>query len=1432
MQFFETLVVVCAKTFIKNLYFRRMFRLISIIKSYLFKKRITGFYSLLLILTFNFHLVSAQNIDDMSFEHLSIEDGLGTLYVTDILQDHQGFMWFGSLFGLNKYDGYTITTYNFDRNDPYSISGDRIRDLFEDSEGTLWIATANGGLNKYIRETDSFVSYQNNPSDSTSISHNFIRRIYEDKKGTLWIGTMAGGLNKMNKDTGTFTHYLSDRNDDTTIYGNYIFDIFEDTSKRLWIGVNGGLSVLDRNTGKFFTYKDDPSDPTSFKGNRVLSICEDSQGILWFSSDIGLNKFNDKDETFSLYKIDSQNKNRSFIDVVKEDNFGNLWLGSLGTKGLIKFDKVSKTFTSYQHDSQNENSLGAGFVTSIFEDRSNILWVGTNEGGVNIYKPQKASNFILHKYNTTKKSISAGIITSIRESSEGEIWFANDKGIVSKISVNGKITHYSTFKKEGLEHKLPEIYTILIDKNKNVLIGTNKGIFKLNKSTNFFEYQTLFDDKRINDYPISSINEDKKGNLWLRLGQDGLMKYNKEQDKQTYIQSSSTDSTSLSNQYVNKIYEDPLGTLWIATADGLNKKDRETDTFTRYQHNPLDSTSISNSFILNLYKDYFGSLWVATYNGLNVLNEKTGTFRHFYKEDGLPENKIHSILEDNHHNLWIATKNHLSKFNPKTETFRAFNKGNGMSINEFRTGEPLKARNGKMYFRGANGLLEFHPDSIKNNTYIPPIVLTDFKISNQSAPIKRDSLIKKGVFFLNKNITITDTINMSYLNNNFSFEFTALDYVYSLSNQYAYRMKGFNEDWIYTDSKNRSATYTNLDPGSYVFEVKGSNNDGLWNEKGKSVVVIITPPWWKTNWAYFIYLIGFIGSLFWFIQWRGLRLKRERKILIERVKIKTKDLAKKNTLLDKQNLQLQAQTGKLKELDETKSKFFANISHEFRTPLTVILGLINKQINNIDSTNINDSESIKRNADRLLQLINQLLDLSKIESGEVKLTISKQNILSFVKKIILLFESYAKEKNIKITFNNNQLDKEFPDKIILANVDKERCSKIITNLISNAIKFTNRDGSIEINVYTKNENLHLNVANSGEGILKKNLPFIFNRFYQVDDEATREYEGTGIGLALVKELVELHQGNISVESNSNKTTFSIVMPLNLIISEKEEDVPIADLVLEDLSIHSKNVDCQIESNNENPDERIEILVVEDNTDIRNYIKDILDEDYKVILAVDGKDGLEKAEVTIPDLIISDVMMPKMDGYELCKHIKTSKKTNHIPIILLTAKATQENKLEGLETGADDYLIKPFDEKELRIRIKNLISLRAQLQMNCQQKSWLKVNEVKVTSVQEKFIEDIKSIIENNIDNSLFGVEDLGNAIAMSRSQVHRKLKAITDQSATQFIRNYRLHRAAELIKQDAGNITEIAYQVGFSSQTYFSKCFQELFESSPSEYKS
>lgn len=556
-----------------------------------------------------------------------------------------------------------------------------------------------------------------------------------------------------------------------------------------------------------------------------------------------------------------------------------------------------------------------------------------------------------------------------------------------------------------------------------------------------------------------------------------------------------------------------------------------------------------------------------------------------------------------------------------------------------------------------------------------------------------------------------------------------------------------------------------------------------------------------------------------------------------------------NAEIELKKNELEDQAEKLKEMDKIKSRFFANISHEFRTPLTLILGLVNKQITKPNSPpDPNDSDTIKRNGQRLLQLINQLLDLSKIESSEMKMEASRNDIVKFTENVTSQFESLAFVNKITIAFNGQDIKVQHSHQPIELFFDREKLQKILSNLLSNAIKFTPPNGRIAVEVEAEKDSggdafgmVCIKVSNTGEGIPQDKIAYVFDRFFQVDSASNRQYEGTGIGLALVKELVQIHHGKVSVESNLGVTSFTVKLPLDEGHLKEDEKVTSSavDFTSEekkesmayDTSTHSVIEEGSDIASVSGGVGRLEILIVDDNQDLRSFVGSILQHDYKVIEAVDGIEGAEKAEATIPDLIISDVMMPRMDGFELCKKLKANEKTNHIPLILLTAKAAREYKLEGLETGADDYLVKPFDEAELLARIKNLISIRQKLQRKYLGESWQKPNVVTVISVHQKFIEALKNVIEKNIDNELFGVEDLGKEMAMSRSQIHRKLKALTNLSATTFIRNYRLHRAADLLKQGAGNVTEIGYQVGFSSQTYFSSSFHELFGCSPTEYK-
>ncbi|MCI0693346.1 ATP-binding protein [candidate division KSB1 bacterium] len=921
---------------------------------------------------------------------------------------------------------------------------------------------------------------------------------------------------------------------------------------------------------------------------------------------------------------------------------------------------------------------------------------------------------------------------------------------------------------------------------------------------------------------VTTLLVDRRGDLWVGTLEAGLNRLNHDQATFTHFKHDIADTSSLSHNYVTIIFEDVLGELWIGTeGGGLSHWQRQTGKFRNYQHRPSDPNSLSDNRVYVIYEmpgDSAHHLWVSTAAGLNQFDRRTKRFRRFTREHGLPSDFVIGIQSDNHENLWLTTNEGLARFNPhlaRNPMDKIF-KLSELGLDRIEPGAFFKNHNGEFLVGGRYGYVRFHPDSIKENRHVPPIVLTNFIVANQEYALDSSLAVKKNIL-------------LTYDQNFFSIEFAALDFTAPAKNQYAYMFEGFNRDWIYSGNR-RLADFTNVPPGTYTFRVKGSNNDGMWNEEGTSLRITITPPWWRTRWAYAFYIIVFTILLY---GWRRFELNR--------VKIRNE--------LRMQKLEAQ----KLQEIDEMKSRFFANISHEFRTPLTLILGPVEQIRAGEFKGNVQEAYGmILRNGRRLLRLINQLLDLAKLEAGRMSLQARPENIISFLKGLALSFASAAERKRITLTFSSLE------EKLI-AYIDRDKLEKIVSNLLSNALKFTPEGGSVTVAVgsgsrtqvlptatATASANfIEISVTDTGSGIPAKLLDKIFDRFYQVDASHTREHEGTGIGLALTKELVELHHGEILVQSEVGRgTTFNVRLPLGKTHLQPEEVVE--TVTSDQFSVSSEqftslenralniedqasNIQQPATSKEQQADETI-VLVVEDNRDVRTYIRQYLEPTFKVIEAVDGIDGVQKALEIIPDLIISDVMMPKRDGNELCRILKTDEKTSHVPIIMLTAKADSESKVYGLEIGADDYLIKPFDDKELLARVQNLIKLRRQLRERFSREMVLKPSAIAITPMDETFLQRVQSAVEKHLDEEEFSVEILAAEVGMSRAQLHRKLRALIDQSANQLIRSMRLQRAVELLRQNAGTIAEVAYMVGFGSQAYFTKCFHEQFGCSPKEY--
>jgi signal transduction histidine kinase/ligand-binding sensor domain-containing protein/DNA-binding response OmpR family regulator len=1073
------------------------------------------------------------------------------------------------------------------------------------------------------------------------------------------------------------------------------------------------------------------------------------------------------------------------------------------------------------------------------------------------------------------KPVEFNMVLSLKADKSDALWVGSNQGLNRILLNKKKFNHYDLNKinrNQSEDFVINTIHQSDHDGQDYFWIGTNNGLIKLDRKTLKYKYfrNDPANSNSLSHNEVLSIIEDNDGNLWIGT-KGGLNKFNPVHERFTVYKHDLKTRFGLINNVVGALYKDNIGDLWVGTSGGLATFERDAEKFISYDYSIITAIcgsgndgdraiwsgtskglvrfdigkrstmsyqnalnqpySLSNNIVTCLYKSNQKGkeiLWIGTRGGLNKLvlpaplglvkGEQGPVFIRYTVKDGLPSNLICGISEDDFGNLWISTDNGLSKFNPKTQTFLNFGENDGLQNGKYLPNVYYKNIKGEMHFVGTKGITSFFPDSLKYNLKIPRVAITDFRIFDESVKINPEGLSLGDEYYLSKDISRTDEIRLAYDKNDLSFEFSALDFQNPQKNKYAYKMEGFDDEWIYTNANRRFANYTNLNPGQYVFKVKGTNNDGVWNEAGTSLKIIILPPWWRTGWAYIIYGLLILTALY----------------ILRRYE------------LNRQRLRLESE--KYQEIDRMKSRFFANISHEFRTPLTLIKGPIQQMLSGDFTENAKKQfRMILRNSNRLMQLINQLLDLSKLDSGEMVLRTSQEDIVPLVNGLTQSFESLAKQKNIDLQFQSSEDE-------IIAYIDRDKFEKIIINLLSNAFKFTPEGGkvSVSINLPTPQSPpgrgskgvgysspfLEIAISNSGPGISSDQLDKIFDRFYQADDSSVRRHEGTGIGLSLTKELVELHHGEIKAESEPGKaTTFTVCLPLgkNHLHPDEILETPteIASEIDTGLIESTFTYESETETTTHQPaKDSSTLLIVEDNADMRSYMRESLESIYKIIEAENGEEGIRQSLENSPDMIISDVMMPKMDGFQFCTEIKKDERTSHIPVILLTAKASGESKIEGLETGADDYLTKPFDTRELQVRINNLIEQRKRLQKKFQKEIAVSPRDIAVTSIDEKLVQRAIDVVEKNISDPNFDTALMAKEIGISRMLLNTKLKALTGLPTGEFIRTLRLKRAAQLLQQGYGNVTQVAYDVGFQSLSYFAKAFREQFGKSPSQYSS
>jgi len=1339
------------------------------------------------------------------FKHLSINDGLSQNAVFSISQDLDGFMWFGTKDGLNKFDGYSFTVYHNELNNSNSIDANYITALYTDSHGILWAGTENGMVNRYIKSSDSFERIALPLRNSLSKNTTEIKVISEDRNGTIWVGTGDNGIFKLPISNNQVQHnaikqYFQDEKQKSYLSNNTIRGLYADEKGFLWIATKEGLNRMDINRENFTSFYFDIKHPDAEATTldlAVTAIYPAGDGYLWFATLSGLVKFNTNDFSHEVFPHHFNIHGYGWGEITKivKDNKDNLWLASAGE--LMSFDTKTKTYASYKNNPLIPESLIFNGISGLFIDQSNIVWVGTTGMGISYYDPKMQRFSLIKRQADSNSRINGFSVSSIAEENKRYVWIS--AGVLYRWDRKKNILKSFESDPKFLDaFGNLNAWSILKSRDGNLWFTTPEGLFVLNpKSGKTRQYKfNKNDPEGVPQKGVANIYEDKKGFLWI-VTENYLSKMTN-REKGTFKHFQYLRSPAYQMYVRPVIYEDGDNNIWLGTNNGLLVFDQEKESFFTYKNHPDDLYSLSNNHIKTMCPDPEKPdrfLWIGTDGGLNLFDKTEGKFTHYTEKDGLPNNVVYGILTDNLNNLWLSTNKGISKFNPKERTFRNFDVDDGLQSNEFNTGAYFKNGNGELFFGGISGLTHFFPEQIKDNPFLPPVALTGINVYNKNQNSKSQTSFSKIPVF------DKDTFRFTRKDNIITFEFAALDFSTPSKNQYAYKLENFNEDWIYINN-NRSATFTNLPPGKYIFRVKASNNDGVWNEAGISIPIEVLPLWSGTWWAYVLYFILLLIVLYLIRKYELKRFNIKNQLEVERVEIET-----------------------LRSLDRVKSRFFTNISHEFRTPLTLISGEAEGLLENLKAEQSQRQiRTIHQNARRLLQLINQLLDVSKLEAGKMELHPVQNNIVLFFKNLFYSIENYANKKNIRLLFSSE-------DKNIQALFDSEKMVKIITNLLYNALKFTPENGTISLQVEHKNPKyIKISLSDTGIGISEKDLPFIFDRFYQVDNSDTRAYEGTGIGLALAKELVALHQGNISAINNQNNpgTTFIIEFPIGN-IKESQVAVEITGAIKPFNAPPEKTKGHKVIPL-VGPDKKI-ILIVEDNPDICQFIKEQLDLNYKVIEAVDGDKGLEIAQKFIPDLIITDVMMPKMDGFSMVKHLRRNEKSSHIPIIMLTGKSSYEDKIEGLETGVDAFLTKPFSPKELLIRISNLIGQREKLRAKYKNAFSITPDEIPASSVDKVFLEKIIQLIRINLNNPNFSVEELAEKMCLSSSQLHRKLQALIDQAPGQLLRNMRLQKATELIKLKTGSIADICYQTGFNDQAYFSRAFKKQFGCSPTAFK-
>ena len=1360
----------------------------------------------------SFFLVSyyagAQNTE-YKFSRLDITAGLSDNHINCIFKDGKGFMWFGTTSGLDRYDGYKFRSFHHEPKDPNSLFENNVIQVYDGPHDKLWVFT-HSGISIYNAVTEKFSNNITTELIGYKIFTNRITLIKKDAEGDFWFLTKNAGLYCYHPKNNTTTFYGSYGKVNPILHSNYVMDMADGGNGNFWLIYNDGvIDQLDTKTSKITQqYIAIAKDNNNKQQTYGVSI--DNQANLWVyssSEPIGAYCYNTIHHTLLHYSKDApQNKlDANIINNIIQTDDDKIWIGT-DHGGINVIDRRTNKITYVVSKEDDPKSLSGNSIT-LYKDNSGIIWVGTFKQGINYYHSEIMQFPLVRHYLSDPNSLPFEDVNRFVEDESGNVWIGtNGGGLMYYNRTLKKFTQYKHDQANPNSLANDIVISLFIDHEHKLWIGTYFGGLDCFDGKTFTHYR--HNDKMpgsLSDDRVYSIIEDSRLNLWVGTFAGGLNVLDRATNTFRHPQYARI------SDYTAIIIEDRQKNIWIGRDRGIDVLEKGTNKVKHYFYDPANQNSLIANDVNVIMQDSRGLMWIGTKGGLSILNPQTQKFINAEAGIDLPASDISNILEDKEGNMWISTPNGLASIklhktgDHYTFSINHYNELDGLQGREFNLNAAGKLRSGELIFGGSHGFNLFDPKMVDKFKPKLRLVFTDFQLYNKRVAVG-DSV--NGGMILNKSITETQAITLNHNENVFDISFSACDYFNPDKIRYQYTLEGFDKGWITSSTTDRKATYTNLDGGDYTFKVRAENTNNPGGDDMITLKIKVLPPFWKSPLAYLVYTLAAAGLILYMRHKGILKLRQEFAVAEEK-----RDAERKIT-------REREEANRMHQLDLMKIKFFTNISHEFRTPLSLILSPIDDLLKIAEKPEQQHHLTmIKRNAKRLLNLVNQLVDFRKMEYNELKLCLAKGDIIQFIKDVSSSFTDVAYQKQIQYLFESEINS-------FITKFDHDKIERILFNLLSNAFKFTPPGGNISVMLgvapldeLQKQKMLEIKIIDTGIGISLDNQEKIFERFFQDDIPQSLLNQGSGIGLSITREFIKMHGGVIRVESEPDYGSCFII------------SIPVGDLGEQPVAAlpqREKAVSKVIKNNDGSPGaaKKPTILLIEDNDDLRFYLKDNLKQSFHIIEAVNGKEGWQKTLALHPKLIVSDVSMPEMNGIELCKKIKGDSRTAQIPIILLTAITREEEQLAGLENGANDYIIKPFNFEILLSKINNLLHVHQTFKKQIDVQS----QDLVVVSEDEKFLKNAIAYIELNITNPNFSVEELSRHLALSRVSLYRKLLTLTGKTPVDCIRTIRLQRAVQLLEKSKLSIANVAYEVGFNNAAYFAKVFREEYGILPSEY--